>query len=80
MVAWGRGYLIKMDCPRCASNNGEGNEFCWMCGSDLTKDIQICDRCGLEAHEHKGCPICNADKYDPTDGWGDWNPADEDDE
>lgn len=80
MVAWGRGYLIKMDCPRCASNNGEGNEFCWMCGSDLTKDIQICDRCGLEAHEHKGCPICNADKYDPTDGWGDWNPPDEDDE
>ena len=51
-----------------------------MCGSDLTKDIQICDRCGLEAHEHKGCPICNADKYDPTDGWGDWNPPDEDDE
>jgi len=67
-----------MDCPRCASDNGEGNEFCWMCGSDLTKDIQICDHCGLEAHEHEGCSVCGTDKRDPTDGWGDWNPPDED--
>jgi len=69
-----------MDCPRCASDNGEGNEFCWMCGSDLTKNIQTCDHCGLEAHEHEGCPVCGADKHDPTAGWGDWNPPDEDDE
>jgi len=69
-----------MDCPRCASDNGEGNEFCWMCRWDLTKDTHFCDDCGLEAHEQEGCPVCGTNKHDPTAGWGDWSPPDEDNE
>lgn len=75
-----------MDCPRCGLNNGplfDGrvSDFCFMCGWDLIKEINICDNCGLEAHEQEGCPVCGVEvSGDPTAGWGDWNPPDDDKE
>ena len=52
-----------------------------MCGWDLIKEINICDNCGLEAHEQEGCPVCGVEvSGDPTAGWGDWNPPDDDKE
>ena len=68
-----------MDCPRCASDNSDGDRFCWLCGWDFTKESEICEQCGNEVKKNENCVVCR----DPTAGWGDWNPFnpfDEDDE
>ena len=54
-----------MDCPRCSSENKEDDQFCWMCGWDFSKTLQICDRCGLELKKDNECSVCG----DPTAGW-----------
>lgn len=53
-----------VDCPRCASENDEGERFCWLCGWDFSKESEICDRCGLEIKKNGECTVC-----DPTTGW-----------
>ena len=66
-----------MDCPRCASANDKGDRFCWLCGWDFTNGSEICGHCGLEIEEGSTCESCTSD---PTAGWGNWNPPDEDDD
>ena len=57
-----------MDCPRCASDNSNDEEFCWMCRRDLSEVFNSCDRCGFEVEEGEGCLICEpTPEYEPPD-------------
>jgi predicted amidophosphoribosyltransferase len=65
------------ECPRCASTAEVHEGFCWMCGWDMRVKADICDRCGLVIEEGSSCESCIPD---PTAGWGDWHPPNEEED
>jgi len=48
-----------------------------MCGWDMRVKADICDRCGLVIEEGSSCESCIPD---PTAGWGDWHPPNEEED
>lgn len=58
-----------IDCPRCASENDDDEEFCWMCRWDFSKEFSTCDQCHNELEQGEDCFVC---KEDPTAGSAVW--------
>tara|TARA_R110000822_G_scaffold231009_1_gene363066 strand:+ start:221 stop:412 length:192 start_codon:yes stop_codon:yes gene_type:complete len=51
-----------IDCPRCASESSDDEEFCWMCGWDFIKKFSVCEQCGLGVEGDEECAVCGPGK------------------
>jgi RNA polymerase subunit RPABC4/transcription elongation factor Spt4 len=60
--------LKQHGCPRCGSTFDVDERFCWFCGWDMRKEVEVCDRCGIIGERGQQCEIC---KSDAVAGWVD---------